>query len=305
MPVQRSRHVSAGQRDHGGGVKAQRGPDRRALETGGTSGVPHQPVGEAKRQRVHRPGRRHAHLPVSEASGVVLDGGLRAALQHLDRRRCVAKVAEQTGVHVAGDERGRLQHLQQIIAVALDAGHARARQRHHQRPPRFLARGATGDDLGQHGIVVRRHRGAAIDGRLDAHAVGEDHLGEEAARGLKVALWILGIEPRLDRRADGARGARGQIGQLAGGQAHHPLDQIDAGHLLGHAVLDLDAGVDLQEVIGVVARVDGVQHELDRPRRTVARPAAQARRGLQQPGARRRREPGRRRLLDHLLVAPL
>ncbi len=36
--------------------------------------------------------------------------------------------------------------------------------------------------------------------------------------------------------------------RLARRHPHHPLDEIDAGHLLGDAVLDLDAGVHLEEV---------------------------------------------------------
>ena len=48
--------------------------------------------------------------------------------------------------------------------------------------------------------------------------------------------------------------------RLAGGDANLRLDQVDAGDHLGHRVLDLDAGVDLDEVEVVV----WIDDELDR-----------------------------------------
>ena len=36
--------------------------------------------------------------------------------------------------------------------------------------------------------------------------------------------------------------------QFARSQPHHPLDEVDAVDLLGHAVLDLQARVDFEEV---------------------------------------------------------
>ena len=78
--------------------------------------------------------------------------------------------------------------------------------------------------------------------------------------------------------------------RLAGGDAQLPLDQVEAGDHLGHRVLDLQAGVHLQEV-EVRRRVDD---ELDRAGADVAdrargrdRGRAHARRGVAsvRPGA--------------------
>ena len=63
-------------------------------------------------------------------------------------------------------------------------------------------------------------------------------LGEEAAR-------VLGVEAHLDRVA--AR-LDAQVERLAAGDADLLLDEIEAGHRLGHRVLDLDAAVQLEEV---------------------------------------------------------
>ena len=41
--------------------------------------------------------------------------------------------------------------------------------------------------------------------------------------------------------------------RLAGGDAQLPFDQVEAGDHLGHRMLDLQAGVHLHEIEGVVA----------------------------------------------------
>ncbi len=109
----------------------------------------------------------------------------------------------------------------------------------------------------------------------------------------------------MHRRALAAWRARRQLGQLAGREADHPFDEVDARDLLGDAVLDLDARVDLEEVIGAGGVPVGINDELDGARRAVARAAPQASGRLEQSGARRRRKVGCGRLLDDLLVAPL
>ena len=96
---------------------------------------------------------------------------------------------------------------------------------------------------------------------------------------------------------------RVEIGQLARRQPNHPLDEIDAGHLFGDAVLDLNARVDLEEV-DIAAGV--VEHELDRARGSVARRGArQTGRRSKQRFASLRGEARRRRLLEDLLVTAL
>ncbi len=89
---------------------------------------------------------------------------------------------------------------------------------------------------------------------------------------------------------------------VAARQAHHPLDQVHAGHLLGHAVLDLQARVDLQKVEGAGVRVQHVFHSAGG---AVVHGLAQAPGRVQQGCARVGRQVGRGGLLDHLLVAAL
>ena len=92
------------------------------------------------------------------------------------------------------------------------------------------------------------------------------------------------------------------VGELgAAGDHHLRLDEVDPRHLLRHGVLDLDARVDLDEVVAPLL----VDEELDRARVQVVRTLHQPERVLLERLAERRRQVPRRRDLDHLLVAAL
>jgi hypothetical protein len=95
---------------------------------------------------------------------------------------------------------------------------------------------------------------------------------------------------------------RVQRRQLTGRQLQHPLNQVDTGHGLGHAVFDLQARVDLQEIEVLLCRVVDV---FDGSGRTVAHRLAQPAGGVLHLPANRLADAGRGRLLDHLLVAAL
>ena len=85
------------------------------------------------------------------------------------------------------------------------------------------------------------------------------------------------------------------------------LDQVDAGHFLGHRVLDLEARVRLDESeLGVVAPRIGVDQELERAEAVVADRLGHLHGRGGEPGrAARSAETGAGRDLDELLIAPL
>ena len=90
---------------------------------------------------------------------------------------------------------------------------------------------------------------------------GEGDLGELAGGGLEVAGGVLGVEASLDGVAGCADLDAVEGREFAGGLEDHPLDEVDAGDLLGDAVLDLEAGVDFEEeeifLVIVVNEFDG------------------------------------------------
>ncbi len=294
-------HVGAGEDDRGGGAELQRRTDGRALEPWRALRVTEQPVGEPKRKRVHGPGWGHADVPVADAPRPVLHGGLGAAVDDLDAGRDVSHPGEQARVHLPSHELRKRQRLAQVIEVGFHARDAAAGEGIDEPQPRLFSRGAVGDELGQQRVVKRRHLAAAIDGGFHADVLWQGHVGEEPGAGAKIAGRIFGVKAGLNGVA-----VRGRYGVerrgLAAGQSHHPLDEVDTGHLLGDAVLDLDAGVDLEEVEVAGTRIDD---ELDGARRPVARGGAQPGGRLAHGGGGFGGEPGRRRLFDDLLVAAL
>ena len=84
------------------------------------------------------------------------------------------------------------------------------------------------------------------------------------------------------------------------------LDQVDAGDRLGHGVLDLEPGVDLEEGDRGLAAVGRLtDHELDGADADVADVAGEGEGAVVQPLAGGVVDTGRRGLLDDLLVAAL
>ena len=121
-----------------------------------------------------------------------------------------------------------------------------------------------------------------------------------AGGGHEVAAGVLGVDPELD--AVPARlGVLGDLQLQAVGDAELLADEVDAAGLLGDRVLDLQAGVDLEEG----DRAVGADEVLDRAGAVVAGLRADGLRGLVDAGPLLVGEERRGRLLDQLLVAPL
>ncbi len=66
--------------------------------------------------------------------------------------------------------------------------------------------------------------------------------------GMKPLRRVLGIDADLDGMAAAAMSSWRDAQRLAAGDADHLAHQVDAGDELGHRMLDLDAGVHLDEV---------------------------------------------------------
>ena len=141
--------------------------------------------------------------------------------------------------------------LPQVVEIRLEPGEARCRRAPSAELRTASSRvSASHDDLGEHRVVERRHLRAALHPRLAAHAGGKRHVGEHA----RARAEVRAPGPR-HRRAPESNAPRvlAQRSVSSGGssprrQAHHPLDDVDACHFFGDAVLDLQARVHLEEV---------------------------------------------------------
>ncbi len=124
--------------------------------------------------------------------------------------------------------------------------------------------------------------------------------GQEAGSGL------LGVEPRLHRPAVETQLLLRQRQRLAGRDAQLPLDQVLPGDRFRHRMLHLQPRVHLHEPDAVGAQpVAPVCDELDRAGAAVSHRPRRPDRGGAHRLAHGGLQPGRRSLLDHLLVPAL
>ena len=123
-----------------------------------------------------------------------------------------------------------------------------------------LAGGSGDDELGDHGVVVRRDGVAGIDVGIDADAFSAGGVPEVdgAGAGGEIVEGVLGIDAALDGVAAGG-GFEHVVGErLAGGDADLLLDELAAHDFLGDRVLDLDPGVHFHEIEVLGGFVDEV-----------------------------------------------
>ncbi len=308
LAVQGGAHVRAGEGDAGAVVEAQGRAVEGEFQAGGVLGVAQQAVAEPEAERVEGAGRRHADRPVAAPARVVLHRGQGAAGEHVQGGGVVVEIVQVAGGHLAVLEHPVGEDRQHIVAVGFDAFHAGVFQGALQGGQRRFAVVFEDDQLGQHRVVQRRHRQARFDPMIDAQLLavgfGERGGGEQAGVGLEILVGVFRVQARLQRMAARletlAQGGQGR--QLAGGQLHHPAHQVDAEHLLGDAVLHLQAGVHFQKVEAVAVLIED---ELHGAGVAVIHRRHQAAGGVVQGGAHVLRQVGGRGFFQHFLVAAL
>jgi hypothetical protein len=129
---------------------------------------------------------------------------------------------------------------------------------------------------------------------------------EPPGRGQEFVRRVLGVEPRLHRPAVDPQLLLLLRQSLAARHPQLPFDQVLAANLLGHRMLDLEPRVHLHEPDAVGAKAFGrIGDELDRARADIVDRLGRLDRRLADRGSGRLVHSGRRRFLDHLLVAAL
>ena len=161
---------------------------------------------------------------------------------------------------------------------------------------------AVGDDLGDHRVEVGGDGVALTDSGVDPDAgPGRQVEQHDPARGRReVAVRVLGVEPRLEGVPPLGRSRA--LETAATGDVDLGLDEVQVGRDLGDRVLDLEAGVDLEEGEDLLARV---VEELHRPRAGVVDGEGEPLGARLELAGLLGRQDGRRGLLDDLLVAAL
>ncbi len=237
--VQIGRAAGTRQRDGGVAVKAQRRPLQGKLEPGGRRVVADDAVGQPEREVVHRPGWRHADVPIAETAGIILHAAVGAGLQHFEAVRLETHIVQQARPDLAALKLRRGDHLPQIVEVGGDAVQTGRRQRHAQFFQRLLPIRAVHDQLGDHRVVKRRDFAAGRHPTVEAHVGGEMHLGQHAGAGLEVLQRVFGVEAHFNRHTLRRALQRRPIQRVARRHLQHAFDQIQAGDHLSDRMLDL------------------------------------------------------------------
>src|SRR4029078_973196 len=113
---------------------------------------------------------------------------------------------------------------------------------------RLLTVVAVDDDLADHRVVVGWHDVVRVGVRVDATPGAARRIPHRHAAWRRRELErILGVDPALDRVAAACDRALRKRQLLAGGDPDLHLHDVAPGHPLGHRVLDLEAGVHLDE----------------------------------------------------------
>ena len=188
---------------------------------------------------------------------------------------------EPGGVDVAGQDLLATEQVQEerLVRGPAPHDHGHLREGAVQTSDGLGAVTAMGDDLCDHRVVLGRddvalgHAGVDPDARPEREGQRLDRSG----RGGEVLLGVLGIEPGLDGVALGRR--RLAVEATARGNVQLELDEVQTRRELGHRVLDLQSGVDLEEGEALLTRL---VEELDGARVLVASGAGQAHGGCPQ-----------------------
>ncbi len=135
-------------------------------------------------------------MPVAKPPRIILDRGLRPALQHFDRAAWRFKAAEKRRGHGAGREGLRCCNRPQIAKIRLRTIERRRGERVLQALDGILAVSSGDDNLRDHGIVERHDLRAVFDPCLDARCLRRRKAGARklARRRLKI------LSPDLQRR---------------------------------------------------------------------------------------------------------
>ena len=287
---------------------------RRANSSGPTSRSSWRvPVGHGLRpvERRQLAGRRHRdrRLAVRLVDGDVGEVGQQprgavAADLRLEELRVV--LDERRG-HAARGEVGVGEHGLEEADVGGDAADAELQQRAPRLLHRRLEGAAATGELGEHRVEVRADLGAGVRRTaVEAHArtAGGAVGGDLPGVGAEAVGRVLRGDPALEREAARVHHVLGEpeVGERGAGRDQHlRLDEVDRGDLLGHGVLDLDAGVHLDEDVAPVR----VEEELDGAGVLVADLAGEAHRVGAHPVPDLGVQARSRGDLDDLLVAAL
>src|SRR5262245_24077777 len=161
---------------------------------------------------------------------------------------------DERGVNPAFDERRMAEDLLVNRNGGLQAFDDELSEGAAHDSNRLGARGLMDKQLGDQRIVIGWYAIARSNVGVEPHAGAARRapLGDGAGAGAEIGGGVFGIDAAFDRGAALHDVVLREAQFLARGNANLFADQIDAGDQLGHRVLDLDAGVEFDEIKAIV-----------------------------------------------------
>lgn len=254
-------------------------------------------------RRVGRPGT--ARAGPDQGGGTVFQEVERLAARRRGlRRRQFRLLRQQTGPRVASAEAGVRQNGGKLSEVVRQAGDVKLGERGAgaiDRVGERRAGRAGADQLGEQWIEYGRRCVAEIAATVDPDAGARRLL--VAGNGPGAARHHAKLHRMAARLANGGLVGEAERGErFATGDAELARHQVDPGDLLAHRMLDLDAGVALDEVVRAVFRRE---QELHRAGVHIVGGAGEAHGIVQDALAQRRRQTACGGDFDDLLIADL
>ena len=157
---------------------------------------------------------------------------------------------EERRVVFALDEGRRVHYAAQVAEVVLQSRNLELVQDAAHTLDGVLARNGPYDELTYHRVVIEGYFVTLVDVAVDAHAyaVRLYELADDARTGDKTVLGIFRADAALDGVAALEEVFLPEAQRLAHGHAELFLHEVNAHHLLGYGVLNLQAGVHLEEI---------------------------------------------------------
>lgn len=166
---------------YGGGVVEDEGRASDGdFETGCFVVVAEDLVAEAEGVGVEGTGGRDADIPVSDASWVVLDGGLGPRFEDVDSTWVIDEAIAKFGGVLRVLECIRGKDIFEVLQVGLDPFDAGGGKSGRKVGDGFGAVGSLANDFGEEGIVEGGDFGGGFDPGVDASALREGDFSEES-----------------------------------------------------------------------------------------------------------------------------
>ncbi|EXI74567.1 MAG: hypothetical protein AW07_01798 [Candidatus Accumulibacter sp. SK-11] len=183
------------------------------------------------------------------------------------RKEETAAALDEAGIEVGVGERRAGDQPGEEVDVGADADNAVIGQRLPHPSERGVPVDVPDDQLGDHRIIEWGDLVTLLDSRVDPHveALGRAcQMQQATGRWQELLVWVLGVDPRLERMSANVELILSQRQVLAAGDAQLPLDEVLPGDHLGHRMLDLQACVHLHEVEAAFLWKRFAGDELDR-----------------------------------------